>query len=197
MYKDLIVDGKIRRETLWDVVSGGFMVRDQRDFNRSGESFLSDAELQDIHENLPVAIRIYAQRTSQITGSDVADMLQLWQSSMFVQTRQGKLIGLYDVTEVFLLSQTIGIAANHIPYYECCALETKRIIFMPLVKSPVMLEVTHTWLDANYPDWNVRLSIAESLDFSGEEKIKSIIDNPMRFNNSVDLPNNDMFDKHI
>lgn len=150
--------------------------------------FIMDKEINELHPNLAIAMRIIALDDLVVSSGGVKKVLLLWTKSLYMTNTDGENIAISKAFSISLSERSLSIVGNAITYDEECIPGTKHVLKIPGTRSYANIEVETSWLDTQYPEWRLRFAIAEDLGLAPFNVLQSVL-NEERPAEVIDAPN--------
>lgn len=145
-------------------------------FVLAGDSvFVSNAELDEIHPKLAQGIELLDIK-QLATGARIRRMLAVWLAAAHVVTMDKKLVALYDITSVHILSGRVRVESSKVECEPVLNHKTGDTLLMPTghLHSP-FVDISAAWLDTEYPGWRERFEGAKLLDMGLDLAMQSML----------------------
>lgn len=137
--------------------------------------FRSDAELVEIDERLPAAIRFLETLGGFAAGNDIVGMVQLWQSNLHLKTMEDKKVAFTTIGSVEIEYTFVKFNGTGVHYNEYYVSELNDNIKVPYGRWDIAPIVMHSWLNENYPGWRERYDVAQQLGFDFNTSVTAML----------------------
>lgn len=145
------------------------------DFSRGVSFSVTDAEINQLHPHLSIALRTIALDDLVVSQKAVMNVLTLWDCGIYLIHKYGTPIAVYDAEDYHIEDGILYVEGLSRTYGEIALRGGPQSIKLPDTKSYTRAEINTEYLNQNYPDWASRLNIAKDLGVAPSEALRSAL----------------------
>lgn len=176
--------------TVWHAADGGFNVFADLKAEDAGRfDFISNEYLASLDERLPEALSVMTQEHETTFGIFIRRMLSIWATQYYLDATDGRKIALCEINDMILTKNFAQFFGKGWEYKVVEDEQGTRNFMLPLESASKKTTVSREWLDKQYPGWDKRYRIAETLGVESSACIASIF-SKQSFDKEIALPVN-------
>lgn len=162
--------------TVWRATDGGFNVfANVKEEDAGRSTLISDEYLATLDAKLPHAIRAMTQQHETTFGIFIRQMLSIWATDYYLDATDGRKIALYEIDDMIVTKKFVQFFGKGWGYKVVENELGSGSFILPLESASKKTTVRREWLDKQYPGWDKRYRIAETLGVEAKACIASFL----------------------